>query len=74
MLKKTTPSLCGIISCERYPGLIMLAFRETQASPTLGCSIEISRDTVFVCMSVCLQKIRMPKCVGGITWPEHAHA
>ena len=28
-----------------------------------------------VCMSVCLlQEIRMPKCMGGITWPKHAHA
>ena len=25
-------------------------------------------------MSVCLQEICMPKCVGGITWPKHAHA
>ena len=30
--------------------------------------------SVYVCMSVCLQKIRMPKYVGGITWPKHAHA
>ena len=40
----------------------------SEASPTLRCSIEISRDIYpFVCL-------RMPKCVGGITWPKHAHA
>ena len=37
----------------------------SEASPTLGCSIEISRD---IYMSVCLS---CPKCVGGITF---AHA
>ena len=41
---------------------------ESEASPTLGCSIEISRD---MCQFVCL---RMPKCVGGITWSKNAHA
>ena len=46
----------------------------SEASPTLGSSIEISRDIMSVCMSVCLQKIRIPKCVGGITWSKHAHA
>ena len=49
----------------------------SEASPTLGCSIEISCD-IYVCMSVFLgkpiQKRRMPKCVGGIMWPKHAHA
>ena len=40
----------------------------SKASPTLGCLIEISRDIYpFVCL-------RKPKCVGGITWPKHAHA
>ena len=40
----------------------------SEARPTLGCSIEISRDIYpFVCL-------RMPKCVGRITWPKHAHA
>ena len=36
---------------------------------------------VYVCMSVCqfvyrkpIQKKCMPKCVGGNTWPIHAHA
>ena len=28
---------------------------------------------MHVCMSVCLQKVRMSKCVVGITWPKHAH-
>ena len=48
------------------------------ASPTLGCSIEISRD---ICMSVGGFSKRNPykkyvcqKCVGGITWPKNAHA
>ena len=48
----------------------------------LGCSIEILRDIYCICtcvhMSVCLgkpiQNIYMAKCVGGITWPKHAHA
>ena len=34
----------------------------SEASPTLGCSIEISRD---ICMSVCL--VCQINCVGGIT-------
>ena len=39
----------------------------SEASPTLGCSIEISRD---VCACVCCG----PKSVGGITWAKRAHA
>ena len=39
----------------------------SEASPTLGCSIEISRD-IYMC--VCCG----PKSVGGITWAKHAHA
>ena len=35
----------------------------------MGCSIEISRD-IYIHVYVC----RVPKCVGGITWPNHAHA
>ena len=36
-------------------------------NPTLGCSIEISRDIYMsVYTSVCLQKISMPKCVEGL--------
>ena len=51
----------------------------SEVSPTLGYSIEISSDIymsvcMLVCMLVFLQKIRMPKCVGGITWPTHANA
>ena len=44
----------------------------SEASPTMGCLIEISRD---ICQYVGLsKKICMPKCVGGITWTKHAHA
>ena len=48
----------------------------SKASLTLGCSIKILRDIyLYVAMYVGLStKIRMPKCVGGITWPKHAHA
>ena len=37
----------------------------SEASPTLGCSIEISRDIYVVGMSVVCQI----NCVGGITLP-----
>ena len=40
------------------PGLLL---SESEASPTLGCSIEISCD-ICVCVSVVF---RMSKCVGG---------
>ena len=47
------------------------SYRESEASPTLGCSIEISRDIyIYVCVSVVCQI----NCVGGITWIKHAHA
>ena len=40
----------------------------SEASPTLGCSIEISRD-------IYIYSVRCgPKSVGGITWPKHAYA
>ena len=43
----------------------------SEASPTLGCSIEISGDIyMYVGMSVVCQI----NCVGGITWTKHAHA
>ena len=43
----------------------------SEASPTLGCSIEISRDIyMYICACVC----RGPKSVGGITWAKRAHA
>ena len=41
----------------------------SEASPTLGFSIEISRD---IYVSVGRYVCRVPKCVGGITWPKHA--
>ena len=38
--------------------------------PYTGCVVEISRDThIYVGMYVYC----MPKYVGGITWPNHAH-
>ena len=40
----------------------------SEASPTLGCSIEISRDIyIYICRYVC----RVLICVGGI---KYAHA
>ena len=43
----------------------------SEASPTLGCSIEISHDIyIYVCACVC----RGPKSVGGIMWAKRAHA
>ena len=67
---------CCIISSEHHKYIFVKYYiRASEASPTLDCSIEISRDIyVSVCMSVCLQKIRMPKCLGRITWPKHVHA
>ena len=44
----------------------------SEACPTLGCSIEISRDIYMsVGRSVCLS---WSKSVGGITWAKRAHA
>ena len=40
----------------------------SEASPTLGCSIEISRD---ICRYVCRS---WSKSVGGNTWAKRAHA
>ena len=43
-----------------------------EASPTLGCSIEISRD-IYICRFVydsvgkSYKKNRTPKCIGGFT-------
>ena len=42
----------------------------SEASPTLGCSIEILRDIymyVFDVYGKTIPKNRMQKCVGGIT-------
>ena len=41
----------------------------SEASPTLGCSIEISRD-IYICACVCCG----PKSIGGTTWAKRAHA
>ena len=50
--------------------LVIYIYWASEASPTLGCSIEISRD---ICnMLVCL--VCQINCVGGITWTKHAHA
>ena len=47
----------------------------SEASPTLGCSIEILRDIyVSVSRSVGQYVCRVQKCVGRIMWPKHAHA
>ena len=44
----------------------------SEASPSLGCSIEISRD-IYICRYVCryvgMSVICQINCVGGITWP-----
>ena len=64
--------------------------RTSEASPTLGCSIEISRDIYvsvgrsvgrLVCRSVGQSVSRSvgmsvvsKKCIGGITLPKRAHA
>ena len=40
----------------------------SEASPTLGCSIEISRDIYIRVYLSC------PIRVGRISWPKHAHA
>ena len=37
----------------------------SEASPTLGCSIEISRD-IYIC---CRYVVCQINCVGGNTWP-----
>ena len=50
---------------------------ESEASPTLGCSIEISRDIYpYVCQYVCrfVHKNTYAKMRGQNTWPKHAHA
>ena len=44
----------------------VISYWASEASPTLGCSIEISRDIcIYVYMSVCL--VCQINCVGGIT-------
>ena len=47
----------------------------SEASPTLGCSIEISRDIyMYVGRYVCMYVCRGPKSVGENTWAKRAHA
>ena len=43
----------------------------SEASPTLGCSIEISRD---IYIYICIYVVGQINCVGGITWTKHVHA
>ena len=51
-----------LTQCMRTPQYLLLA---SEASPTLGCSIEISRD---IYMSVCrMSVVCQINCVGGIT-------
>ena len=47
-----------------HSALLRLGDWASEASPTLGCSIEILRD-MYVYMSVCL--VCQINCVGGIT-------
>ena len=43
-----------------------------EASPTLGCSIEISRD-IYIYIYVGMSVVYQINCVGGIMWTKHAH-
>ena len=43
----------------------------SEASPTLGCSIEILRD-IHICVGMSV--ICQINCVGGITLTKHTHA
>ena len=46
-----------------------LFYWASEASSTLGCSIEISRD-IYNMLSVCrMSVVCQINCVGGITWP-----
>ena len=45
----------------------------SEASPTLGCSIEISGD-IYVGMYVGMSVVCQINCVVGITWTKHVHA
>ena len=53
-------------------GTMYLSSWVSEASPTLGCSIEILRY-IYVCRFV-YKTIHMSECVGGITRPKHTHA
>ena len=45
----------------------------SEASPTLGCSIEISGD-IYMSVGMSVIVICQINCVGGITWTIHEHA
>ena len=49
-----------------------ICYWASEASPTLGCSIETSRDILYIYVGLYVH--HMPKCVGRITLPKHAHA
>ena len=64
MLTTTGSSLSQIRICLEYPMMYVVHNWASEASPTLGCSIEISRDIyIYVHVSVVCQI----NCVGGIT-------
>ena len=80
----TTKNLCKAIDIvssigkksdcdEKESSVILYVIWVSEASPTLGCSIERFR-MIYICMCVGLYVYRMPKYIGGITWPKHAHA
>ena len=56
------PQSCGLL----VNSIVIYNYWASEASPTLGCSIEIPRD-IYICRYVC----HVLKCVGGITY---AHA
>ena len=53
--------IAGVVRSWQYEGYIC-SYWASEASPTLGCSIKISRD---ICMYI---------SVGGNTWAKRAHA
>ena len=65
-------NLLGLYS-DTVPLKVKCIYWASEASPTLGCSIEILRDIyMYVCLSSIvygktIQKNRMLKSVGGIT-------
>ena len=71
---------CAHLNIEKLTSLeISQNHLENEASHTTGLFNRVFDN--YMCMSVCrfvygkpIQNICMPKCVGGITWPKHAHA
>ena len=57
-------SILFLISQTSYRTYKIFQAISSLARPVMG--------TIFLVMSLCLG--RGPKCVGGITWPIHAHA